>query len=117
MPRFYDYIEWDEIEQRYIGLYGEPYRYIDDIPKKYHHLVQPIKPIKKTITTTPSNPRKFFVIDIYPNNINTSIGTAIVKPYNHDANLHIQYEIREGDTQTTYNKRLQRAINKILKTI
>lgn len=114
MPKFYDYIEWDEIENRYIGLYGEPYKSIDDIPKKYRHLVIPIKPIKKLKTTTPSNPRQFFVIDMYPNKKNTSIGDVLVKPYNHDANLRIKYEIREGDTRATYNKRLQKQIDKII---
>lgn len=46
MPKFYDTIEYDDIEQRYIGVYGELYKSVDDIPQKYHHLVQPIKPIK-----------------------------------------------------------------------
>lgn len=105
MPKIYNSIVFDDIEQRYIGLYGESYKTIEDIPKKYHNLVQPIKPIMKIKTTIASNQRKFFVIDVYPNNKNTSVGTVIVKPYNHDANLQLQYEIRKEDTRTTYNKK------------
>lgn len=117
MPKFYDYIEYDDLEQRYIGLYGELYKTFEDIPEKYRHLVKPPQPIKKIKTKTPSNPRKFFVIDVYPNNYNTSIGYALVKPYNHDANLQIKYEIRKGDTRDTYNERLQKEINKVLNSI
>ena len=46
MSKFYNHIEWDEIEQRWIGLYGELYKSSEDIPQKYIHLVKPIRPIK-----------------------------------------------------------------------
>lgn len=43
MSKLYNHIKWDEIEQRYIGLYGELYKTIDDIPEDIQHLVKPIK--------------------------------------------------------------------------
>ena len=46
MTKFYNRIEWDEIEQRYKGLYGDLHKTIDDIPENIRHLVKPIKPIK-----------------------------------------------------------------------
>ena len=46
MPKFYNHIEWDELEQRWTGLHGELYKTIDDIPESIRHLVKPIKPIK-----------------------------------------------------------------------
>ena len=39
-------IEWDYIEDRFIDDCGNLYKSIEDIPEKYQHLVQPIKPLK-----------------------------------------------------------------------
>lgn len=105
MPKFYNCIEYDDIEDRYIGLYGEQYNTMEDIPFKYRHLVKPIKPVKKIKTKTPSNPRKFFLLALSKEyelfngfrGISTTIGHALVKPYFHSDNLWVRYEY-----ETTY---------------
>lgn len=117
MPKFYNCIEYDDIEDRYIGLYGEQYNTIEDIPFKYRHLVKPPQPIKTITTKTPSYKRQFFVLDVYPNKDNENIGYTLVKPYNHDNNIRIEYKLKKNDTYKSYNQRLQKEINKVLKKL
>ena len=79
---------------------------------------------KKLKVKTPSNPRNFFLLDVYPFKLDKKrhpdtleMGYAHVKPYHHSDNIRIRYELMKWDTITSYNQRLQKEINKVLKSI
>jgi hypothetical protein len=110
-------VEWDNIENRFIDNEGNLYTTIDT---SNHHLTTP----SKLKVKTPSNPRDFFLLDVFPFKLNKKRnpdtlekGYALVKPYNHNANLRIGYEIKKWDTRQTYNDKLRKEINRVLNTI
>lgn len=79
---------------------------------------------KKLKVKTPSNPRNFFLLDVYPFKLDKKrhpdtleMGYAFVKPYHHCDNIRIRYELMKWDTRNSYNQRLQKEINKVLKSI
>lgn len=43
------------------------------------------------------------------------MGDALVKPYYHSDIIRIRYELMKWDTRNSYNQRLQKEINKVLK--
>src|SRR5574343_297824 len=98
---------WDNLESRYIDDGGNLYT-PNDI-----NMSTPSTTTKKLQVRTPSNPRYFFILDVFPFKFNEKrhpdtleMGYALVKPYHHDANLRVRYELKKWDTRQSYNDKI-----------
>lgn len=108
-------IKWDELENRYIDDEGNLYA-PNDI-----NMTTPSTTSRKFKVRTPSNPRDFFILDVYPFKFDKKrkpdtleMGYAIVKPYHHDANLRVRYELQKWDTRQSYNDKIRKEIQRVL---
>lgn len=106
-------IEWDDLEECYIDNEGNCMK--DVYPQKSQ---------KKIKVRTPSNPRDFFLLDVFPFNLNNKthpatieMGYALVKPYSYGGNLRIKYEIMKWDTPQTHKEKMRKEIYRVLKSI